>query len=415
MRVGYARVSTEKTEQDISIDAQVQQLLAAGCEHVIRERGTAYREDAKRPGWEELQTLVASGRCTEVMAISQSRLSRRGEELPFLRMCARLEVGVRFLDGTPGDPTDPAGRLLTGVLSTVNEVDSMIKSINIKNGLKRRKAAGYYGCGKAPFGYVVTDGKVQPSPRDWEAARMMWLQLMDLDMNVTAWIRRYGMPWTVQGVRKWIANPILRGAVRGDWNATEALVSWQEWERAQTMLKVRANMRGSTAHRFHLFTGLVKCEQCGRSLHNVIQKGRQPRLKCMAPHCAWYGRGLRVSVVRERVIAALAGRHQQLAELASSPVNTETPEQQRISGEIATLEQVAHLPGVAALIEQQKAQLAAMRVQPAGPRLEMLSALFADQGTLKLATDQELRAIVMEFVASIVWPGGLESLTITLR
>ena len=42
---------------------------------------------------------------------------------------------------------------MTGVLATVNEVDSQIKSINVLNGLKRRKAAGYYACGSLPFGY----------------------------------------------------------------------------------------------------------------------------------------------------------------------------------------------------------------------------------------------------------------------
>jgi hypothetical protein len=83
--------------------------------------------------------------------------------------------------------------------------------------------------------------------------------------------------------------------------------------------------------------------------------------------------------------------------------------------EIATLEQVAHLPGVTALIEKQKAQLASMKEQPSGPRLELLSELFADPATLALATEQELRPIVIEFVESIIWLGGLESLRITLR
>jgi hypothetical protein len=47
--------------------------------------------------------------------------------------------------------------------------------------------------------------------------------------------------------------------------------------------------------------------------------------------------------------------------------------------------------------------------------MDLLSDLFADPQTLELATDQELRLIVLEFVASIVWQGGLESLAITLR
>ena len=76
---------------------------------------------------------------------------------------------------------------------------------------------------------------------------------------------------------------------------------------------------------------------------------------------------------------------------------------------------MVHLPGVEALIDNLQQQLAAMTVHPVGPRLDLLSDLFADPQTLELATDQELRLIVLEFVASIIWQGGLESLAITLR
>ena len=47
--IGYARVSTDKAEQDISIAEQVQQLKAAGCDRVIAERRSAHK-DTDRPG-----------------------------------------------------------------------------------------------------------------------------------------------------------------------------------------------------------------------------------------------------------------------------------------------------------------------------------------------------------------------------
>ena len=43
MRVGYCRVSTTKAEQDISLEGQQQQLLAAGCDEVIVERASAFK------------------------------------------------------------------------------------------------------------------------------------------------------------------------------------------------------------------------------------------------------------------------------------------------------------------------------------------------------------------------------------
>ena len=50
MRVGFARVSTDKREQDTSIDGQVEQLKKAGCDTVIVERASAYI-GKHRPGW----------------------------------------------------------------------------------------------------------------------------------------------------------------------------------------------------------------------------------------------------------------------------------------------------------------------------------------------------------------------------
>ncbi len=412
VKVGYARVSTDKREQDISIEGQVQQLEAAGCDRVIAERSSAYR--GPRKGWNELWALVASGSVTEVVAVDQSRLSRSGDDLDFLNACSLKGVRVTALTGGTIEADSYAGFVTAGMMSVMNRAQSKLIAAKTRDGIARRRAAGYYACGKLPFGYALVDGRPAPHPQHFEEARVMWLQLVEREMNVAGWIKDTGMPWTPRGVRKWFANPMLRGAVRGQWGSVDPVISWAEWERAQAMLRVRSVMRGAAASSIHLFTGLVKCEACGKSLHNVRDRAI-PRLKCKTRHCDRYGQGLRVSVVREQVIKALARRHQQMAELAAALAQEETPEMQRLMAEVATLEQLAHLPGVPALIEQQKAQLAAMREQPVGPRLELLSELFADPDTLELATDQELRSIVIEFVESLQWLGGLESLSITLR
>ena len=418
MRVGYARVSTKKSQQEISLEGQVQQLEAIGCDLVISESKSAFK--GRRPGWERLWTLVASGEAREVIVVDQSRLSRSGDDVDFLNACALKGVTVRALSGGTIEVESHTGYVTAGVMSVMNRAQSKLTSAKVRAGIARRKAAGYYACGKLPFGYALIDGRPAPHPQHFEEARVMWLQLMEREMNVSGWIKDTGMPWTLNGIRKWIQNPMLRGGVHGQqgrsiWGQVEPLITWGEWERAQQMLKLRSTIRGQAAHRVHLFTGLVKCEQCGKSLHNVTERGRKPRLKCLARHCPWYGRGLRVLIVRERVIAALTQRHQQMAELALRPAPVETEEQAKLKTEIATLRQVAHLPGVEALIEQLEAQLNVMTSQPTGPRMELLSDLFADPKTLELATDEELRAIVIEFVASIIWPGGVESVEITLR
>jgi DNA invertase Pin-like site-specific DNA recombinase len=415
MRVGFARVSTDKREQDTSIDGQVEQLKGAGCDPVIVERASAF-SGRRRPGWEELQALVASGQVAEVVVVDQSRLSRKGEDLDFLGVCALKGTIVRDIAGTVIESETIGGFLATGVVSLVNQAQSKIISIKVKDGIRRRRAAGHLGTGKLPFGYAHIDGKAAPDLQNWEAARAMFDQLVGNGMNISGWIRETGMPWTPPGIRRWIKNPMLRGCVQGQWGAVEPLISGQEYEQAERLLALRSTRRGTTANTIHLFSGLVKCELCNKSLHNVNDRGRA-RLVCKAAHCAYFGRGVRVSQVREQVIAALAHANELMADLAARHDMRETAAAMELRAQIAQLQQLQAqgVPGLEASIAQQKAQLSAMGKQTTGPRRDQLAELFSDPGVLELATDDELRPIVIEFVERIEYRGGPESLLITLR
>ena len=415
MIVGFARVSTDKRAQDISITGQRQQLLQAGCNHVISERASAFQPGKKREGWEELWGLVASGTVSEVVTIDQSRLSRSGDDLEFLQACALKGVTVRALSGGVIETETYSGFVTAGVLSVMNRAQSKLISTKVKEGIKRRREAGFYASGYVPFGYQVTNGKLAIHPENFPAARLLWEQLEAMQFAVNTYIRKYNSNWSPQGLRGWIKNPMLRGIVYGQLEGVKALITFQEFERAIACTKLRTQMRGVSASRNLLFTSLVKCAKCERNLNHDFSYKPVPRLKCLHIKCEHYGRGLRVSVVREKVLAALVARSQQMAELASEVVNQESPEERKIRGELLALDAVKHLSGVQALIAKQKAQLAALKRQPTGPRRELLSELFADPGTLALATDEELRPIVIEFVASIVWPGGLNNCLVTLR
>ena len=415
MRVGFARVSTVKRAQDISIAGQRQQLLKAGCDRVISERASAFQPGKKREGWEELWSLVAAGEVTEVVTIDQSRLSRSGDDLEFLQACALKGITVRALSGGIIETESYSGFVTAGVLSVMNRAQSKLISAKVKDGIKRRREAGFYASGYVPFGYQVTKGNLDIHPENFPAARLIWEELEAMQFAVNTWIRKHKADWSPQGLRGWLRNPMLRGIVYGQCDAVKALITFQEYERSMACTKIRTQMRGVSSSRYLLFTSLVKCDKCGYSLCHDFSYKPHPRLKCLHIKCAHYGRGLRVSVVREKVVAALVARSQQMAELASEVDNRESPEERKIRGELLALEAVKHLRGVPALIAKQKTQLAALKKQPTGPRRELLSDLFADPGTLALATDEELRPILIEFVSSIIWPGGLNNCLVTLR
>ena len=416
MRVGLARVSTTKRAQDVSIEGQVQQLEGAGCDRVLAERASAYQKGKRRPAWEELWSLVAAGVVSEVVVIDQSRLSRSGDDMAFLAACAQQGVRVRALTGGEIEVESYSGFVTAGVLSVMNQASSRLVGAKVRDGLARRRAAGYLGTGRLPFGYCSQDGRAAPDPATWAQARARFDGLLAAGMNINQWIRDSGTDVSHTGVRRWLDHPMLRGFAHGQWGAVPALITWQEWEQATRLRQSRASAIGRTAGRLRLFTGLVSCRECGRSCHRQLD-GDTPRLKCKVPACAYYGRSIQEAVVRAQVLDALRTKADELAELAGTPQHQEPPEAIELRVQLHQLEVLdrSGVAGLAPALADLRGRLAALQQVASGPRYDGLAELFATPGTLELATDEELRAIVVEFVAAIQFLGNPRRVEITLR
>ena len=416
MRVGLARVSTTKRAQDVSIEGQVRDLEAAGCDRVLAERASAYKKGGRRPAWEELWSLVASGVVTEVLVIDQSRLSRSGDDMAFLAACAQQGVRVRALTGGEIEVESYSGFVTAGVLSVMNQASSRLVGAKVRDGLARRRSAGYLGTGRLPFGYCSQDGRAAPHPTEFAQARARFDGLMAAGMNINQWIRDSGADVSHTGVRRWMDHPMLRGFAHGQWGAVPALISWQEWEQATRLRQARASAIGRTSGRLRLFTGLVCCRECGRSCHRQLD-GDTPRLKCKTPSCTFYGRSIREAVVRAQVLDALRSRAEELADLAGTPQHQEPPEAIELRAQLHQLEALERsgVAGLAPALADLRERLAALQQVASGPRYDGLAELFATPGTLELATDEELRAIVVEFVAAIRFLGNPRRVEITLR
>jgi DNA invertase Pin-like site-specific DNA recombinase len=415
MRVGLARVSTKKRSQDISIEGQVAQLEDAGCLRVLAERASAY-SGKRRPAWEELWSLVASGTVTEVLVVDQSRLSRRGDDMEFLTACAVKGVKVKALTGGDIEVESYSGFVTAGLMSVLNQATSKLIGAKVKDGIRRRRAAGYLACGRVPFGYRVVDGKAMPDTDNWDEARGQFDSLMACGMNFSGWIRATGEDWTVTGLRHWINHPMLRGAVMGQWGQVEALITWQEWEQATRLRQARSTIRGRSAATQHLFTGLVRCDSCGRNMHTIMD-GATQRLKCKNSACGWYGRGVKVAVARAYVIEALRTQAQALADLVQTTPTAEPAEALEIRARIARYQEDAAngVMGLEEAIQAQRDQLAALAGVQSGPRRDTLGAEFAAPGSLELLTDDELRGVTVEFIAAISYKGSPKSVSVTLR
>ena len=418
MRVGYCRVSTQKTEQDISIEGQQQQLLAAGCDEVIVERASAFK--GQRKGWTHLWALVASGKVSEVLVVDQSRLSRSGDDLEFLQACAMKKVVVRALTGGVIETESVGGFIQAGVMSVMNQAYSKLNSAKVKDGLARRRAAGHYAVGYCPFGYAYIDGVVVPHPENWGPARQRWDDLIAMEMNVHGYCRIHAGV-SVSGLANWVKNPMLRGIVPHQKDGVKPLVSPDEWEQAKRLLSRRTRSRVSTGvQRTHLFSSLIVCASCGRSLHRCVTGYHRVRWKCCYAPCDWYGRSIKESLVRTQAVEALRTESPRMAQEARQANNAKGKEKSAVQVEaenklaaLLQLQESGELPGLDTAISSLRDQIAALSAPVVGPDWEGLAELVA--GGLDSASDEELRVIFLEFFERISFEGNPKAVSFHLR
>lgn len=140
--VGYARVST--TGQ--SLDVQVEQLQAAGCEEIFREK----RSGTTREGRRELEAALRFVRKGDVFCVT--RLDRLARSMIDLRNLVdtlqEKQVGFRVLQ-QPIDTTKSEGRLMLHILAAFAEFETDIRKERQMDGIAKAKAKGVYRGRKA--------------------------------------------------------------------------------------------------------------------------------------------------------------------------------------------------------------------------------------------------------------------------
>ena len=194
---------------------------------------------------------------------------------------------------------------------------------------------------------------------------------------------------------------MLRGIVPHQQGGVRPLISPEEWQQAQVLLKHRATTRTSSTRIQHLLSGLVVCDSCGRSLWNQKTAYGRLRLKCHYAPCQWFGRGIAVEVVRAQLIQVLrdnAGRLAHEAQLASNAKGLEMTEaQSAVTAKIAQLEslQDSGVPDLNKSLEALRAELNAISRPAMGPDWTGLAELIAAPGVLERFPDKQLRPLLL--------------------
>ena len=138
MLIGYARVSTQ--DQKYSLEDQVAELKAAGCERVYQEEVSSV--DSKR---EELENALDYIREGDILVVKKlDRLARSvADTVDIQKRLEAKNAGLSILD-MKVDTTTPGGRLQFNLFASIAQFEREVMLERQKVGIAKAKADGKY-------------------------------------------------------------------------------------------------------------------------------------------------------------------------------------------------------------------------------------------------------------------------------
>ena len=270
----YARVSSDRQDVDLSVAAQLRALREHADKNgyvVVRE----YVDEAEsgrvadRPRFQEMLDEAKSTKAPfrEILVWKFSRFTRKREHAVAFKSLLRRR-GVRVVSITEQADDTPTGRLLEGIIETIDEFYSDNLAQDVTRGMREAASRGFWVASYAPFGYnrvMVQDGpkkrpKLEPDPGSFDVVRRIFdmaeagKSTLDIarTLNDEGIASRRGNLWGKTSVHAILINEAYTGTliwganakngaepVRVE-NAFPALIARKQFDRVSKLLRSRA-------------------------------------------------------------------------------------------------------------------------------------------------------------------------------
>lgn len=279
----YPRVSTEEQFlKGYSLQTQEEVLTQYALDHgykivnIYRDEGHSARKPAlKRKVMQELLADVQSGRIDRILFIKLDRWFRNVRE--YHKIQEILEANNVTWQATMEDYNTATadGRLKVNIMLSVAENESDRTSERIKfvfDGKRRRKEWCFTGGPvQWPYGYKpeIIDGvkRCVKDPEKEAIVQDFWDYVVKYNSVRKAGMyccEKYGI---TRNYRTWMVtarNELYTGTFRGVEDYCPAYISRADWERI--ILGHEIVKKTQQPERVYLFTGLIRCPDCGNTL-----------------------------------------------------------------------------------------------------------------------------------------------------
>ena len=335
----YCRLSREdeKLGESVSIDTQ-KKLLEDYCKSNGVSVFDFYVDDGytgtnfDRPGFQKMMTDIRAGKINTVIVKDLSRLGREHIMVGQYVQKTFPELGVHFLAIADDVDTSNVSRkqtdnIMTSVKNIFNELWPAETSDKVRSSFEVKAARGEFIGSQAPYGYVKSPDDKHVLIKDEQTAPIVqWIFEMAANQgygyNKIANVlserkiitpaalraqragRSYSKDpydWGLTTVYKMFENETYLGTVtsfkrrkvsyktkreaylpRENWsvneNMHEPIISRELWDAAHE--KLCSRKRSCSSGTVNIFSGLLKCADCGYALGISNEKGRAPYFAC---------------------------------------------------------------------------------------------------------------------------------------
>ena len=294
--IGYARVSTDAQDNDISVPSQIDALQRKAAENG-RYLDKVYTDDGftgtndNRPGFQEMLLEVTGADChaKEIWVWDRSRFSRNNEDMVAYRAILRRK-GIRLVSITQPSDDSPSGELTDGVIDLFNDYFVKLLKMQTRRGQRKVAEMGYWQSSTVPYGYtreyeefagkqkarLILDKATTTTAREIFDMALTGLTPLEIvrNLNGRGIPTATGKRWSRRTVISILKNPVYRGAnVRGKRSksgeaptiyegAFPSTVNGDEFQAVQDLIAGRAptNQAARRSSSTHLLSGILVCD-----------------------------------------------------------------------------------------------------------------------------------------------------------
>ncbi len=309
--VVYARVSTQRqADEELPIAGQIERCkskaadLGAEVVHVFSDEGISGQGD-NRPAFQQAIAYCETFGVDYFVTWSTSRFARNHIDAGmYKRRLDRAGTSIVYIT-TNIDRSSNEGWILESVLELFDELYSRQVATDTLRSMIKNARDGYWNGGNPPFGFSpIADAKnsrrrrLQPDPSEAPIVQRIFdLRLQGYGTKTIATLlnregfTNRGKPWQKNMIRSLLQNDAVAGRIvfgrkdrktgkqrpRNDWiivESHEAVVPIEKWDAVQQLLNDTDGRAGGTPRSDFVFSGILRCGQCGGSMQAETARGR---------------------------------------------------------------------------------------------------------------------------------------------